>query len=176
MQRHTPRFRQFLEAVGSDRIDNLQDVKESGAGYVFINSTHDCYADVFFVAKGVVAVFMVRDDGGEYDRDHLNQELSLLGLLPGRTPLPDAVDTTQLLCDAAGIGRSDVVFTKVRRGGLKKEKNGGSVRAVTPFIHVRGPSTTTKLLSPFKWPPAREDITSPAISLPSHTAFFDSIR
>ena len=134
----------------------LTNVEENDASYIFTNGRHGCYADVFFVAKGVVALFLVKDSVIDYTVEDLRYELSHMGLLPGEESESYALHATELLCDAAGIDRSDVVFTRVCRRGIKKEKM--DVQAITPFIHVFDPSSTSApaLMYPLQWPPVPE--------------------
>ena len=138
----------------------LKAVHEKDTAYLFTNGGFGFYADVFFVARGVVVLFLLKDNVIDYSARELKQELSELGLMPGEESGTSALQATQLLCDAAGIDRSDVVFTRVLRRGFKgfEHQEVAQLAAGTKYINLCAPSTTSArdLMYPLLWPPVSE--------------------
>ena len=153
----------------------MKKVEEGDAAYVFINQPGAPYADVIFIARGVVLLVQAQDDAPEtsFSQSDLLHNLGKCGLSPDEAMVDSTAprstgcnneEVTQMLCAAAGIDRSRVVFALVRSSELPASTLTSlvTVNAPTQYINVCFPvhPETGKrfpqrrdFMYPLPWPP-----------------------
>ena len=179
------------ESVGRNVMkgfkEHMKTVKDRKAAYVFINATGAPYADVFFIAHGIVVLLHALDHRLEIRSDnYLVEALLTCGLSPEQAPVQQlsplpaeyrSCEATQMLCDAAGIDRSGVVFALVRSSVIPpaEVRSLHSIKAISKYINLCFPTKPPPgkrfpekhdLMYPLLWPPRGSAVAIQASTVP----------
>ena len=158
-----------------DNMPTKEDV-ESGNAYVLLNASGAPYADIIFVAKGIVILFQVKESA--LSKDELYEDVAQCGMMtPALENVLDVENTmcaspkhsekekvarrgdaaTQHLCDLAGISMTDVVLVVVCSNGFTSELNLDEFPD-QPYINLcaKAPqgSGSRDFMYPLAWPHA----------------------